>query len=316
MEYKNIKKNIISKWEQSISDSIFLTPFDLLSWKKTWIDNYGKDFQESFFFGDNYFAPLMKNNGEVSFIASKDLCDYNNILISDPDISIIQSLIQEIFKDSDTKKIFLESIPGDSQLFGYFNNLRNEFKVDIINEDVSPFLILPDSWELYLSTLRKKHRHELRRKIRRLEETVKFSSGDIYDPDEINKNLDEFIYLHKISSKEKENFMNENREKFFKELILNLSRENKIIYSYLKVENKTVSSSLSFYLSDTRYLYNSGFDPKYNYLSVGLLNHAFAIQRSIAKRFKIFDFMRGNERYKYELGGIDKLIYSITISKE
>ena len=172
MEYKKIKKNILSKWEQSITDSIFLTPFDLISWKKTWIDNFGKDFQDSFYFGDNYFAPLMKNNGEVSFISSKDLCDYNNILISAPDISIIQSLIQEIFKDTDTKKIFLESIPGDSQLFDYFNNLRNEFKIEIINEDVSPFLILPNSWEEYLSSLRKKHRHELRRKIRRLEETV------------------------------------------------------------------------------------------------------------------------------------------------
>ncbi len=315
MEYKKIKKNILSKWEQSISDSIFLTPFDLISWKKIWIDNYGKDFQDSFYFGDNYFAPLMKNKGEISFISSKDLCDYNNILISEPDISIIQSLIQDIFKDSEIKKIFLESIPGDSQLFDYFNNLRNELKIEIMNEDVSPFLVLPNSWEEYLSSLRKKHRHELRRKIRRLEETVEFTSGDIYDSDEIYNNLDEFIYLLKISSKEKENFMNENREKFFKELILNLSKENKIIYSYLKVENKTVSSSISFYLNDTRYLYNSGFDPKYNYLSVGLLNHAFAIQRSISKRFNIFDFMRGNERYKYELGGIDKLIYSITISK-
>ena len=315
MEYKKIKKNILSTWEQNISDSIFLTPFDLISWKKTWIDNYGKDFQDSFYFGDNYFAPLMKNNGEISFISSKDLCDYNNILISEPDISIIQSLIQDIFKDSEIKKIFLESIPGDSQLFEYFNNLRNELKIEIMNEDVSPFLVLPNSWEEYLSSLRKKHRHELRRKIRRLEETVEFTSGDIYDSDEIYNNLDEFIYLLKISSKEKENFMNENREKFFKELVLNLSKENKIIYSYLKVENKTVSSSISFYLNDTRYLYNSGFDPKYNYLSVGLLNHAFAIQRSISKRFNIFDFMRGNERYKYELGGIDKLIYSITISK-
>tara|TARA_B100001765_G_scaffold83451_1_gene51044 strand:- start:231 stop:1178 length:948 start_codon:yes stop_codon:yes gene_type:complete len=315
LEYKKIKKNILSKWEQSISDSIFLTPFDLISWKKIWIDNYGKDFQDSFYFGDNYFAPLMKNKGEISFISSKDLCDYNNILISEPDISIIQSLIQDIFKDSEIKKIFLESIPGDSQLFDYFNNLRNELKIEIMNEDVSPFLVLPNSWEEYLSSLRKKHRHELRRKIRRLEETVEFTSGDIYDSDEIYNNLDEFIYLLKISSKEKENFMNENREKFFKELILNLSKENKIIYSYLKVENKTVSSSISFYLNDTRYLYNSGFDPKYNYLSVGLLNHAFAIQRSISKRFNIFDFMRGNERYKYELGGIDKLIYSITISK-
>ena len=286
MEYKNIKKNILSKWEQSISDSIYLTPFDLISWKKTWIDNYGKDFQDSFYFGDNYFAPLMKNNGEISFISSKDLCDYNNILISKPDISIIQSLIQDIFKDSEIKKIFLESIPGDSQLFDYFNNLRNELKIEIMNEDVSPFLVVPNSWEEYLSSLRKKHRHELRRKIRRLEETVEFTSGDIYDSDEIYNNLDEFIYLLKISSKEKENFMNENREKFFKELVLNLSKENKIIYSYLKVENKTVSSSISFYLSDTRYLYNSGFDPKYNYLSVGLLNHAFAIQRSISKRFR------------------------------
>ena len=67
MEYKKIEKNILSKWKQSITDSIFLTPFDLISWKKTWIDNYGKDLQDSFYFGDNYFAPLMKNNGAVSY---------------------------------------------------------------------------------------------------------------------------------------------------------------------------------------------------------------------------------------------------------
>ena len=88
-------------------------------------------------------------------------------MISAPDISIIQSLIKQIFKDSDTNKIFLESIPGDSQLFDYFKNLRNEFKIEIMDEDVSPFLVLPNSWEEYLSSLREKHRHELRRKIRR-----------------------------------------------------------------------------------------------------------------------------------------------------
>ena len=64
-------------------------------------------------------------------------------------------------------------------------------------------------------------------------------------------------------------------------------------------------------IGGTRYLYNSGYDPEFRDLSVGLINHAYGIRASIAEGIKVFDFMRGNEPYKYHLGGRDRAIYRI-----
>jgi CelD/BcsL family acetyltransferase involved in cellulose biosynthesis len=51
------------------------------------------------------------------------------------------------------------------------------------------------------------------------------------------------------------------------------------------------------------YLYNSAYDPKYDYLSVGLLSKILCIKESIESGRKTWDFLKGGERYKYDTGG-------------
>jgi CelD/BcsL family acetyltransferase involved in cellulose biosynthesis len=51
------------------------------------------------------------------------------------------------------------------------------------------------------------------------------------------------------------------------------------------------------------FLYNSGFDPQYESLSVGLLSKVLGIQESIREGKKKFDFLKGGEVYKERLGG-------------
>ena len=62
-------------------------------------------------------------------------------------------------------------------------------------------------------------------------------------------------------------------------------------------------------------LYNSGYDPAYARMSVGLLNKALTIQWAIASGKRVFDFLRGDERYKYELGAVDRWIYRLTVRR-
>ena len=64
-------------------------------------------------------------------------------------------------------------------------------------------------------------------------------------------------------------------------------------------------------MNNTRFLYNSGYDPNFSELSVGLINHAYSIKLSIEQNIKIFDFMRGDERYKYHLGAEDTRLFTI-----
>ena len=59
-----------------------------------------------------------------------------------------------------------------------------------------------------------------------------------------------------------------------------------------------------------RDLYNSGFD-KEKYDSVGLYIKALNIKQAIAHGKKTYNFLQGNERYKYELGAHDFFVYTI-----
>ena len=62
------------------------------------------------------------------------------------------------------------------------------------------------------------------------------------------------------------------------------------------------------------YLYNSAYDPKYQSLSVGQLSKAYCIQESIKENKARFDFLKGNETYKYQMGGTEIPIYSCQIN--
>ena len=50
-------------------------------------------------------------------------------------------------------------------------------------------------------------------------------------------------------------------------------------------------------------------------LSVGLINKAYAIREAIEAGRRRFDFLKGAERYKYSLGGQDRAIYRIVVTR-
>jgi len=74
---------------------------------------------------------------------------------------------------------------------------------------------------------------------------------------------------------------------------------------FLRLGGRRVASVLCFRAGDELLLYNSGYDPLFAGLSVGLLSKALALKRAIDLGSKRFDFLRGAERYKYELGAQD-----------
>jgi len=71
----------------------------------------------------------------------------------------------------------------------------------------------------------------------------------------------------------------------------------------LALDGKQVAQLICFDYNNCIYLYNSGYNPDYVSLSVGLLSKALAIKDAIEKGKKKFDFLKGAEVYKYHLGG-------------
>ena len=173
--------------------------------------------------------------------------------------------------------------------------------------DVAPFLNLPASWDEYLFQLGRHDRHELRRKIRRLEKAGAFKichEGGVAEGDE-------FFRLMKISGEDKRSFLSPDMTRFFQDVISVFSPKKMLSLCFLKIKGENIAAVLSFVYRNDVLLYNSGFNPQFYKLAPGLILTAYLIKQSIENGIKRFDFLRGGERYKYNLGGKDRKLYKI-----
>lgn len=194
-------------------------------------------------------------------------------------------------------KIQLDYVREDSETYKRFGPGKIQ--------EVSPYIILPKTWEEYLESLERKHRKEIKRKIKRLEAV----GHEVTQED----NLAEFVRLHRLSDPVKKKFMSQPMERFFQDLMkAEIPGWQKRI-SFLKIEGKNAASIITFEDQEELWLYNSGFDPKLSYYSAGLVLKALSIKQAIEEGKKKYDFLRGNERYKYELGAKDLQLYKLLL---
>ena len=82
--------------------------------------------------------------------------------------------------------------------------------------------------------------------------------------------------------------------------------------SFLIINGIKVASSFYFYNSKKISVYNSGYDPDYRELSVGVLNHILNIKKFLNHKSEV-DFLRGDEEYKYRIGCKDRILVNINI---
>jgi CelD/BcsL family acetyltransferase involved in cellulose biosynthesis len=78
----------------------------------------------------------------------------------------------------------------------------------------------------------------------------------------------------------------------------------------LYVEEKAVAAFFGFKVGRRTYFYLGGFDASFSQLSPGMLVVGHAIERAIEEGCSTFDFLRGQESYKYKWGAIDSLTYT------
>ena len=189
------------------------------------------------------------------------------------------------------------------------------WSVETVQQEVCPGRQLPADWEEYLAGLKKKHRHELRRKLRRLNTAEGVRWYSLTDPSDVDAAMDDFFRLLAMSRRDKAEFLTPRREKFFRSLASAMSRQGLLSLFFMEIQETHVASAITFDYGDSRLLYNSGYNPDFGYYSVGLLLKALSVKSAIEDGKGYYDFLRGNERYKYHLGGIDKPIYNMVVAR-
>ncbi len=310
-------------WSNIMNDcyvnTIFITP----QWQGTWWQRFKKDTKpiiKVLASGSKTIGilPLLLEDKEATFIGDSDVYDYM-------DFPVVQGCGEEFFSmawdhllEMDWVTLRLESIPESSPTLEYLPEMarKNGHTVDLHNSDTTPCMGLPDSWEEYLAGLRKKDRHELRRKLRRLEANTDFKQYVVeISDDSVRRDMDDFFRLMALSSGDKSEFLTQENKDFFVDLALHFSKLGNYKLFFMEVDGIRVASCICFDYDGTYLLYNSGYDKEKSSLSVGLLNKALTIQEAISRDIKEYNFLRGTERYKYHLGANDRTVYDLTITR-
>ena len=78
---------------------------------------------------------------------------------------------------------------------------------------------------------------------------------------------------------------------------------------------KPAGAVLCFDAGSHLYMYNSGYNPAYSNLSVGIVSKALVLQWAIEHGKTGLDFLRGDEPYKYEWGARDEPIQRLLIRR-
>ena len=213
--------------------------------------------------------------------------------------------------------------PALSALEQAFTDVGREQSWMILREqeDVCPVVtIRGDTWDEYLATLDKTARHEIRRKLRRAASVGELSIDIVAPTADV---IDEFIRLHNLRFGADGLFPDNEggaRSRRFVHRLAELERaepDGGVMHvAMVRCDSRVIFVGLGFDDGETTYLYNAGIDPEASRTSPGITGAALLIQERMAAGIRRFDFLRGQERYKYEWGAVDEPIFRLLVTRQ
>jgi CelD/BcsL family acetyltransferase involved in cellulose biosynthesis len=169
----------------------------------------------------------------------------------------------------------------------------------------TPYIPLNGSFDEYLSRLEKKQRHEIRRKMRRAAESGRVRFYVVDKDANIEAELGSFFQLM-IQDPNKAMFLRDAMREQMSTTIRAAHEQGYLWLGFLEVDRVNVAASLNFDYKNKLWGYNSGVSRTHMELSPGWVLLAHTIQWCCEHNRYEFDFMRGDEEYKYRFGGVNR----------
>jgi CelD/BcsL family acetyltransferase involved in cellulose biosynthesis len=250
----------------------------------------------------------------LELIGDLEVSDYLDVLIAPAQQHAVgQALVSALVTDmGEETELYLANLaPQSLTPAALRDGLQAHGRaVEMAEIETCPSLQLPGDWDAYLEMLRGKDRHELRRKLRRAMGMAQLEVVVADDWARLAADLETFFALHRMSRQDaKQGFMTEQKAAFFRDMAQQLWSQGWFELALLYADGVAVAGLCCFPFGTTYAAYNSGFHPGYAHLSVGIVLFADRIRSAIARRFTCFDFLRGDEPYKYRFGATDHALF-------
>lgn len=316
---------LASEWNELVDCSMTATPFQSLAYQQAWWSNLGP--------GDLHTITVRDDGGQLAAIASfysvdgqlyfngcTEETDYLDLIAPADRADLLWDCVFDVLEGDGFPRwqgLDLCNVPDASPSREILRRQAEKrgYQFSSAVQEVCPVLTLPDTFDDYLMDLDKKQRHEIRRKRRRANAAQ--AELDIIGPeDDLAEAVEAFLDLLQKSMPEKAEWLNEGRRAVFHEVARAAMAAGTLQLMFLTHRGSRAAALFNFDYKNRIWVYNSGFDiAQFGYLSPGVVLTAGAIERAIEDGRDAFDFLRGDESYKYHFGARDTTIYRIQMLK-
>jgi CelD/BcsL family acetyltransferase involved in cellulose biosynthesis len=301
-------------WQEMATRSTQWSPFSSAAYQKAWWTEFGHTCELSVLVmehGDRVvgLAPLCRDEWtglvRVRALGGVALTDYGGPLCAPEAMpEVAAGLVSWFEREVPRGFLHLRDVRPELGLSFALLPPAEDAGLELMvrRDSTTALLPLPDSWDAYTAALPSKHRHELRRKLRRLERQYADATVRRATEATLERDLGSFVALHRQAIGRKGAFMRAARVRFFTALAESFDRAGWLRLNLLEADGSVLAATFGFTVRDVFYLYNMAFDPRTAAVSPGIVLVARVIQEAIAEGVRTFDFLRGAERYKFDLG--------------
>jgi CelD/BcsL family acetyltransferase involved in cellulose biosynthesis len=258
-----------------------------------------------------FFAANRDGEAALLLLGSIEISDYLDLIVRPADLQPFVSGLLD----------FVSTIPMAWKTLDWHNMLATSPCLPVLQAEAegrgwvfsnqktyhAPSIPLAGDFEAYLGGIDKKQRHEIRRKMRRAEEVGSVHWYIVEDASRLDAEIEAFLALMAEEPRKAAFLTSTMRQQMLRSLRA-AHRAGWLQLAFLTVNGEKAAGYLNFDYQNRIWVYNSGIDRRFLELSPGWVLLGHLLQWANENKRSEFDFMRGEEDYKYRFGGVDKLV--------
>jgi CelD/BcsL family acetyltransferase involved in cellulose biosynthesis len=184
---------------------------------------------------------------------------------------------------------------------------------------VCPYVDFNQKWDVFLSSLSKKMRYEVRSDRKKLDAIGNINRYVVSDPDTLDHAMSEFKRLHQdrfISKGENGVFASPIYHRFHNAVARRLLNKGLLNLVFLQVDGVNVACRYQFIYKSRLFDYLPGMDTAWYKHSVGMVQLSYCVEDSINIGVERYEFLRGGESYKYRWKSQDQVLYTLRFARD
>ena len=168
-----------------------------------------------------------------------------------------------------------------------------------------PYLDLPNEWDSLTRRVSGKQRSKIGYYRRALERKGSVEIESVEDFEAIDGAIIDLFRIRTARMEQKKNKIHFKTDKHFlfhNRICAKFKGQGWLRLKFLKVDHERVAFAYQFIFNNRTYFYQTGFDPAWFKQSVGFVLLGYEMQSAIESGCSTFEFLRGEEPYKFEWG--------------